>query len=186
MAYFCPNCGEPVKNAAKFCESCGARLRDDEPDIDYSSYTTRKTSGNVQYEQVSQKPVFEETQEPAVDPVQKYDTDPYREYQRHTYDYKGKDKANISSGYQSYGAQVEGNPDWPVRSKIAAGILAILLGGLGVHDFYLGKIWQGILSILFFWTGIPGLVGLIQGIIYLTQSDEEFGRKNKVRVDKEG
>ena len=63
------------------------------------------------------------------------------------------------------------------KSKIAAGILGILLGGLGVHKFYLGKIGLGVLYLLFFWTGIPGIIGLIEGIIYLTMSDEDFRAK---------
>ena len=75
------------------------------------------------------------------------------------------------------------DPSWPVRSKIAAGILGILLGGIGAHKFYLGQIGKGILYVLFAWTGIPAIIGLIQGVIYLTQSDEEFSRKNHVRVE---
>lgn len=63
------------------------------------------------------------------------------------------------------------------KNKIAAGVLGILLGSIGVHKFYLGKIWQGILYVIFFWTGIPGIIGLIEGIIYLTMSDEEWARR---------
>ncbi len=60
------------------------------------------------------------------------------------------------------------------KSKIAAGILAIFLGGLGIHKFYLGKAGMGVLYLLFCWTFIPALVGFIEGIIYLTSSDEAF------------
>ena len=74
------------------------------------------------------------------------------------------------------------NPSWPVKSKIAAGILAIFLGGIGVHKFYLGKIGMGILYLLFFWTGIPALIGFIEGIIYLCSNDENFQLKNHVRI----
>jgi len=65
----------------------------------------------------------------------------------------------------------------PVKSKIAAGILAMILGGIGVHKFYLGKPFQGIMSLLFCWTGIPAFIGFIEGIIYLTSSDEKFAYK---------
>ncbi len=61
------------------------------------------------------------------------------------------------------------------NKKIAAGILAILVGALGVHKFYLGYTKEGILQILsnlLCWLG--SLIGLIEGIIYLTKSDEEF------------
>nr|MDO8117984.1 NINE protein [Candidatus Sigynarchaeota archaeon] len=61
--------------------------------------------------------------------------------------------------------------------RIVAGVLAILLGSIGVHKFYMGKIGHGILCILFCWTGIPALVGLIEGILYLTATDQEFQEK---------
>ena len=63
------------------------------------------------------------------------------------------------------------------KSRVAAGIFAILLGDLGVHKFYMGKIGMGILYLLFCWTGIPAFVGLIEGIIYLTESDEKFASR---------
>ncbi|MFZ3590053.1 TM2 domain-containing protein [Bacillus sp. DJP31] len=64
-----------------------------------------------------------------------------------------------------------------MKSKIVAGILGILLGSLGAHKFYLGKIGMGLLYLIFSWTGIPGIIGLIEGILYLVKSDEEFHAK---------
>jgi TM2 domain-containing membrane protein YozV len=59
--------------------------------------------------------------------------------------------------------------------KVAAGILGILLGGLGIHKFYLGYTKEGIIQIvLSLVCGIGAIIGLIEGIIYLTKSDEEF------------
>ena len=60
------------------------------------------------------------------------------------------------------------------KSKVVAGILGILLGSFGIHKFYLGSIGKGILFLLFCWTGIPGLIGLIQGIIYLIEDEGKF------------
>ncbi len=74
------------------------------------------------------------------------------------------------------------NPAWPVRSKIAAGLFGILLGNWGIHKFYLGKTGLGVLYIVFCWTGIPGLIGLIEGIIYLCSDDVSFQIKNQVRI----
>lgn len=74
------------------------------------------------------------------------------------------------------------NPAWPVKNKVVAGLLGILLGGIGIHKFYLGKVGKGILYLLFCWTGIPAIVGFIEGIIYLCSSDENFQLKNQVRV----
>ena len=64
-----------------------------------------------------------------------------------------------------------------MKSKVTAGVLAIVLGGLGIHKFYLGKIGMGILYLVFCWTGIPEIIGLIEGILYLTATDEEFQTK---------
>lgn len=66
------------------------------------------------------------------------------------------------------------------KSRITAGVLAILLGGVGVHKFYLGKAGMGCLYILFCWTFIPAIIGLIEGIIYLTMDDDAFAQKYKV------
>ena len=74
------------------------------------------------------------------------------------------------------------DPSWPVKSKITAGILAILLGGLGIHKFYLGKTGMGILYLLLCWTYIPGIVGLVEGIMYLCSNDHNFQVKNHVRL----
>lgn len=63
------------------------------------------------------------------------------------------------------------------KDKVVAGLLAILLGGLGLHKFYLEQPGQGILYLCFFWTGIPAILGLIEGILYLTKSDEEFAQR---------
>lgn len=66
------------------------------------------------------------------------------------------------------------------KSRVTAGILAILLGGLGVHKFYLGKAGIACLYILFCWTFIPAIIGIVEGIIYLTMDDESFSNKYHV------
>ena len=60
--------------------------------------------------------------------------------------------------------------------KILAGVLGIVLGGLGIHRFVLGDTGGGLLRILItcITCGFGGIIGIIEGIIYLTKSDEEF------------
>jgi TM2 domain-containing membrane protein YozV len=60
--------------------------------------------------------------------------------------------------------------------KIVAGVLALLLGGLGAHKFYLGYIGAGIIQIVLtiVTCGAFVIVGHIEGILYLIKSDEEF------------
>ena len=66
----------------------------------------------------------------------------------------------------------------PTKNKIVAGVLGILLGGLGIHKFYLGYVGVGIvhlvLLVLIITAPISGIIGLIEGILYLTKSDEDF------------
>ncbi len=63
------------------------------------------------------------------------------------------------------------------KSRVTAGVLAIMLGGIGIHKFYLGRPIQGILYLLFCWTFIPAIISLIEGTIYLCSSDAGFARK---------
>lgn len=63
------------------------------------------------------------------------------------------------------------------KSRVSAGLLALLLGGLGIHYFYLGAWGWGIIYLLFCWTYIPTIVAFVFGIHYLVISDEEFQRK---------
>ncbi|MCL4786567.1 MAG: TM2 domain-containing protein [Verrucomicrobia bacterium] len=66
--------------------------------------------------------------------------------------------------------------------KIAAGICGILLGALGIHKFILGNTTPGLIMLLVsvltlgILAPIMGIIGLIEGIIYLTKSDEDFVR----------
>ncbi|MFC7357798.1 TM2 domain-containing protein [Jejudonia soesokkakensis] len=62
------------------------------------------------------------------------------------------------------------------NKKLIAGILAIVIGSLGIHKFILGYTQEGILQIVItvVTCGIGGIIGLIEGIIYLTKTDEEF------------
>lgn len=66
--------------------------------------------------------------------------------------------------------------------RIVAGVLAIVVGGLGVHRFLLGDTTGGIirLVITLVTCGAGSIIGLIEGIIYLTKSDAEFVRTYQV------
>lgn len=64
--------------------------------------------------------------------------------------------------------------------RIAAGVCGILLGSLGVHKFILGYTKEGVIMLLItvltcgFGSAVSGLIGLIEGIMYLVKSDAEF------------
>jgi len=63
------------------------------------------------------------------------------------------------------------------EKKLMAGLLGIFLGSLGIHKFVLGYTKAGIIMLvvsLFTCCTIMSIIGLIEGIIYLTKTDEEF------------
>jgi TM2 domain-containing membrane protein YozV len=76
-----------------------------------------------------------------------------------------------------------------VKSKVAAGVLGICLGAFGIHKFYLGRTTPALIMLGATIVGICGgavivvpiifafgmsVIGVIEGIIYLTKTDEEF------------
>ena len=75
--------------------------------------------------------------------------------------------------------------DWKqagADKKIVAGILGIVVGGLGIHKFVLGYQKEGLIMLLvsvlscFTLAGVMHVIGIVEGIIYLTKSDEDFVR----------
>ena len=92
----------------------------------------------------------------------------------------------VNTGYQPMQSVNAGAvTDWKAMGgdkKLVAGILAILVGSLGVHKFILGYTTEGVIMLLVtvLTCGIAGIVmsivGIVEGIMYLTKSDEEFVR----------
>lgn len=92
---------------------------------------------------------------------------------------------NTANEFKEGWNQATNNGD---NKKLMAGILAIVLGSLGIHKFILGYNKEGIILLVATLIGYAtsclgvgvfilmatGIVGLIEGIIYLTKSDEEF------------
>ncbi|MGF1485448.1 MAG: TM2 domain-containing protein [Opitutales bacterium] len=77
-----------------------------------------------------------------------------------------------------------GVPQEVPGKKVAAGVLGILLGALGIHKFILGYTKEGLIMLLvsivagivtlgLAW-GVMAIIGLVEGILYLTKSDQEF------------
>jgi TM2 domain-containing membrane protein YozV len=63
------------------------------------------------------------------------------------------------------------------KNKLTAALLALFIGGFGVHKFYLGQNGVGVVYLLFCWTFIPALLALIDFIVLLGMSDKEFVQK---------
>ena len=73
-----------------------------------------------------------------------------------------------------------------MEKRFQFAIIAFLLGGLGIQEFFLGNDFRGVLGILFCWTGIPAIVAIVQLIIaILAEDDNEWlGRYPKNRLVK--
>ncbi|MHB8571480.1 MAG: TM2 domain-containing protein [Candidatus Dormibacteria bacterium] len=63
------------------------------------------------------------------------------------------------------------------KTRVVAAVLAFILGSFGAHKFYLGETGKGILFLVFCWTGIPGILGIIDFIRLLTMTDADFDAK---------
>ena len=73
-------------------------------------------------------------------------------------------------GQQPYGQQPYGQqPGVAQKSKVVAGILGILLGSIGIHNFYLGNMTRGIIQIVVTVVtfGVGGIWGFVEGILIL-------------------
>jgi TM2 domain-containing membrane protein YozV len=82
-------------------------------------------------------------------------------------------RTTLRANFQPEGDSLVNNTE---SKKVLCGIVAILLGGLGIHKFMLGYTKEGVIQIVLtvVTCGAASIVGLIEGIMYLTKSDEEF------------
>ncbi|MDI6770837.1 MAG: NINE protein [Anaerolineales bacterium] len=62
------------------------------------------------------------------------------------------------------------------KSKVVAGVLALFLGGFGIHRFYLEQ-WWGLFYLLFFWTFIPTIIALVEAIVFFCTNDDAWNQK---------
>lgn len=161
----CPSCGADNVEGTRFCVKCGTTL----PTA--PAPESWRQSGDLGQQQTQQPGYQSGGYTPPQPPPSSYP------------DYAGQQ--SLSSYPQAGGA----GTDWQAagaNKKMVAGILGILLGGFGVHKFYLGYTTEGAIMLavwvvgIIFTCGILSLVvnvvGIIEGIMYLTKTDEDFVR----------
>ncbi|HEX8338223.1 MAG TPA: TM2 domain-containing protein [Pyrinomonadaceae bacterium] len=156
----CPSCGAENVEGTRFCVKCGTTLPSSPPPESW------RQSGDLGQQQTKQ------------------DYQPgggYSSPQTPPSAYPSYTPQDSLSAYQQPG----GAPDWQAlgaNKKLAAGLCGILLGSLGVHKFILGYTTEGVIMLLItvltcgFGAIVTYVIGIIEGITYLTKSDEEFVR----------
>jgi TM2 domain-containing membrane protein YozV len=152
---FCTRCGANNLDTDRFCRSCSAPLT---------------KSGGVSSGPAQQNYTYSASGVSQQQPQQ--ENLPYPGYQGYSQ----------QPGYQSHAMAAQNWRALGADKKLAAGILGILLGGLGIHKFVLGYKTEGLIMLLgtILTCGIASIVftpiGLVEGILYLVKSDEEFVR----------
>ena len=82
---------------------------------------------------------------------------------------------NVSNENQAAGVIATQVITGKVVNKVVYCILALFLGGIGVHKFYAGRIGAGICYLLFCWTCIPAFIALIEFIVALCKKSDSYG-----------
>lgn len=193
----CPNCGMPVAAQNAFCQSCGTPLT---PFA--QQQRQQQEAAWAQQRQQHQQQQWQQQQAQA-GAQQQAQANPQQQAQPNAQQqqtWQQPQPGSQACGQQPYGQQPYtqqpyaqqqaytqpgfSQPPMDSKSKIAAGLLAIFLGSLGIHKFYLGYSGAGIVMLLVtllagivtlgLAAAIMSLIALIEGIIYLTKTDEQF------------
>lgn len=149
---FCHSCGYILHNSAASCPKCGAAQPASNSNA--SSFLVEQKPNNLSHRQLPQHHIYCRG---CGEPI-----------------HETAENCPKCGARQSLNSTSSGGDG---KSRIVAAVLALVLGGLGVHKFYLGRIWWGLLYLVFCWTFIPGIIAFIEGIYYLTLSDSEFRKK---------
>jgi TM2 domain-containing membrane protein YozV len=61
-----------------------------------------------------------------------------------------------------------------MKNKVTAALMALFLGSIGIHKFYLGQNFAGVVYLLFFWTGLPAIIAFFEFLGLILMSDRAF------------
>ena len=179
----CPNCAAPISDTAKFCSNCGTSVAfaSSSP---YSAASAQAEEASSPYQAQAAQAQAQTASQPQSEPT------PFERGYQQGYAWASGEQAPqaepVQQPYQQQTYQQPANPyaqttaGIATKSKIAAGLLGIFLGSLGIHKFYLGYTTQGVIMLLvsLFTFGIGAsimaIIGIIEGIIYLVKTDDEF------------
>lgn len=151
----CPSCGAPVAANITSCKYCGEALQ-----VSQQQHQQAPPPPQYGYSQQPPPPQYGYSQQPPPPPYGQAVPPQY--------------------------GHMQPPPYQPVyynrKNKVVAGLLAIFLGGFGIHKFYLGRIGWGVVYLLFCWTYIPSIIGFFEGLVYLLSNENNFHMKYSKRV----
>lgn len=84
----------------------------------------------------------------------------------------GKSVEASASVCLNCGFAIKSNDDLNGQNKMVLAVVALLVGGFGIHNFMMGESKKGIVKILLCWTGISSIVALIDAIKLFTDKYE--------------
>jgi TM2 domain-containing membrane protein YozV len=186
----CAACGKELRPGAAFCGGCGASVS---PAVAQTAITSIPPTPPQPPAQMQAATAYQPPTTYAPPPGAPYAAPPPQAYGTAPYGQAGAMPPGTSLAALCQAGRLmswNGRPLPPTFAsrKVAAGVLGILFGQLGIHKFVLGYVGSGIAMLLITLISIPlsailigffgiaamSIIGLIEGILYLTRSDEEF------------
>ena len=187
---YCLNCGYAAGDGSKYCASCGSETLPGAMvcEICGNPVSDLNPGGGMQFQQApppyQQAPQYRQApppifQQPPVYPDQFSDP-----VYRQSFDPNMMQNAGSYTPPNAYNIGANGQPyyqGYTYKSKVAAGVLGIIFGAFGVHNFYLGKNGQAVAQLLMTLCtcGVLGFIsavwGFVEGIMLLTGSIDKDG-----------
>lgn len=185
----CPKCGFAAGTGVKYCASCGSDTPSSAVICEVCGQTVNSLGANVQFQA---QPDFQQQFQQQQFQQQQFQQPQFQQpqfQQPGDQTFRSADP-NAASYGQNAGSYTAPNAFQPnnangqlyqgvtYKSKMAAGLLGIFLGSLGIHNFYLGYTTKGIVQLLLTTVGacliigpiISWIWGIVEGIMCLTGS----------------
>lgn len=153
---YCEHCGLSLADKANFCRRCGEAAN-------YSAEAATAPLTNMAYPPQSTEYNADYKEEPNARTEQEYAPPAPQKPNTQGGCYQGLNKEQVAENKKPF-----------EPNRIVFSVLAIFLGGLGVHRFYTKSYASGVFFLILCWTFIPAIIGVIEGIISICNTDEQF------------
>ena len=185
---YCANCGDEVMTGSMVCSTCGQPVPI-APYMSQAAYQSQPAFQQPGFQQPTyQQPTYQQPtyQQPTYQQPTYQQPGYQQPYGQPNPGYTTRSLPPAAPGYEQQNQNVYQNPtaygQVSYKSKTTAGVLGILLGSLGVHNFYLGYTGKGVAQLLLtvctcgMGAVISEIWGFVEGIMILTGSINTDGR----------